>query len=94
MIKSELVAQLGAKTGTTAPEAERIINTLIGIIYDKTRKGEEVNISGFGKFSVSHRKAREGVNPRTFKRIVIPAFNLPKFVAGNTFKRAVKIKKK
>ena len=93
MNKSELIEQLALEDRVTEAEADRFLNTLIKIIYGELRKDGEVLISGFGKFKVSHRQTREGINPRTFKRIIIPKLNTPKFVAGDGFKRAVAIKK-
>lgn len=54
------------------------------------RKGEKINITGFGIFKVSDRKAREGVNPRTGEKIQIKASKKPKFTAGKLLKEAVK----
>ena len=94
MVKSQLVEVLAAKCGITSGESERYLNSLIGIIYETTAKDEEVKISGFGTFSVSHREARLGVNPRQpDQKISIPKLNTPKFVAGEAFKKAVAIKK-
>jgi nucleoid DNA-binding protein len=57
------------------------------------RGGDKVNISGFGQFSVSHRKPRIGVNPRNpSQKITIPELNTPKFKAGEAFKEAVKLR--
>ena len=94
MVKSQLVEVLAAKCGITSSESERYLNSLIGIIYETLKEDGEVNISGFGKFKVSHREARIGVNPRKpDQKITIPKLNTPKFVAGEAFKKAVAIKK-
>jgi nucleoid DNA-binding protein len=94
MNKLELIEILGAKLGVTHSEAERMLNTFIGIVYDTLRAGGKVNISGFGQFSVSHRRPRIGVNPRNpSQKITIPELNTPKFKAGEAFKEAVKIRK-
>lgn len=94
MNKLELVDILAAKLGVTRGEAERMLNTLIAIIYDNLKNGGKVNISGFGQFMVSHRRARLGVNPRQpSQRITIPELKTPKFRAGEAFKDAVKIRK-
>jgi len=92
MLKSELIEVVAAKCGITATESERFLNTLTTIIYEELRKGGEVQISGFGTFSVSHRESRMGVNPRQpGQKIVIPKLNTPKFRAGDAFKAAVKL---
>lgn len=93
MNKLQLTEQLAAKLGITHSESERFLNALIAMIYDHLRTGEKVNISGFGQFSVSHRAARIGVNPRNpAERITVPELNTPKFKAGEAFKQAVKLK--
>ena len=94
MNKLQLTEQLGAKLGITHSEAVRFFNTTIGIIYETLRSGGEVNISGFGKFRVSHRASRPGINPKNpSQRITIPELNTPKFKAGEAFKEAIKLKK-
>ena len=94
MVKSELIEQLAAKLSITYSEAERYLNTFIKLVYGVLAQDGEVNISGFGKFKVSHREARLGVNPRQpDQKITIPKLNTPKFVAGEAFKKAVAIKK-
>jgi len=93
MNKLQLTEQLAAKLGITHTEAERFVNTLIQMIYEKLREGDKVNISGFGQFSVSHRASRIGVNPRNpSQKITIPELNTPKFKAGEAFKEAIKLR--
>lgn len=94
MNKLQFNEELAAKLGITFSEAERYLNTAINLIYTKLREGDKVNISGFGQFSVSHRLARIGVNPRRpSEKITIPELNTPKFKAGEAFKAAVKLNK-
>jgi DNA-binding protein HU-beta len=93
MNKLQMTEQLAAKLGITHSEAERMVNTLITLIYDILRTGDKVNISGFGQFSVSHRASRIGVNPRNpSQKITIPELNTPKFKAGEAFKAAIKLR--
>ena len=93
MNQLQLTEQLAAKLGITHTEAERFVNTLIQMVYEKLREGDKVNISGFGQFSVSHRASRIGVNPRNpSQRITIPELNTPKFKAGEAFKEAIKLR--
>jgi len=94
MNKSDLIEQLAAKLAITYSDAERMLNTLINLVYETLRGGGKVNISGFGQFSVSHRHPRIGVNPRNpSQKIQIPELNTPKFRAGEAFKDAVKLRK-
>ncbi len=94
MNKSEVIELLAIHCSVPYRDAERMLNTFIGIIYKKLKNDGEVLISGFGKFKVSHREARIGVNPRQpDQKITIPKLNTLKFVAGEAFKKAVAIKK-
>jgi len=63
---------------------------LLATVEDALRRGSEVSVSGFGKFHVSDRGARTGVNPRTGERIQIAASRVPRFSAGSALKNAVK----
>ncbi len=93
MNKLQLTELLAARLGITHSEAERFLNTFIQMIYEQLRSGVKVNISGFGQFSVSHRHARIGVNPRNpSQKITIPELNTPKFKAGEAFKEAIKLR--
>jgi DNA-binding protein HU-beta len=53
-------------------------------------RGGEINFTGFGKFSVADRSARQGVNPQTGEKIQIAASRVPRFSAGSALKSAVK----
>lgn len=92
MNKPEIIEQLAVRLAITASESERLLNGFVRLIYDRLKEGDTVKISGFGQFSVSHREAREGVDPRTGQRITIPKLNTPKFKAGEAFKAAVKLR--
>ena len=94
MIKSELIEKLSLSLQIPVAEAERFLNSFISIVYQELKNDGEVLISGFGKFKVSHREARIGVNPRKpDQKITIPKLNTPKFVSGEAFKKAVALKK-
>jgi DNA-binding protein HU-beta len=88
--KSELVDQVADRAGLTKQDAGRAIDAVITAIEDALRRGSEVSVSGFGKFHVSERSARLGVNPRTGERIQISASRVPRFTAGSALKSAVK----
>ena len=62
----------------------------LGTITSSLQNGDDVNFTGFGKFSVNERGPRQGVNPRTGERITIPGGKVPKFSAGAGLKNAVK----
>jgi DNA-binding protein HU-beta len=69
------------------------MDSLRDTVTKTLKKGDEVSISGFGKFSVVKRAARQGVNPRTGERVKIKASKAPKFSAGAGLKQAVSPKK-
>ncbi len=85
-----LVDAVNEKIGGTKKQAEDAVDTVFDMITTTLGKGEEVAISGFGSFSVKHRAARMGVNPRTGEKIQIGATVTPKFHAGKALKMAVK----
>ena len=90
MTKSELVDQVADRARMTKQDATHAIDAVIATVEDALRRGSEVSISGFGKFHVSERGARMGVNPRTGERIQIAASRVPRFTAGSGLKTAVK----
>ncbi len=90
MTKSEFVDQVADRAGLSKKDAGEAVDAALDTIEDALRRGSEVVFSGFGKFSVSHRSAREGRNPATGERIYIQASRVPKFSAGAGLKKAVK----
>jgi DNA-binding protein HU-beta len=88
--KAELIDQVADRSGLTKGEATRAIEAVIGTVEDALRRGSDVTLSGFGKFHVAERSARQGVHPRTGARIQIPASRVPRFTAGSGLKSAVK----
>ena len=91
MNKNELIEVLAAKLEVPKSEGERVLNTLVDIVTETLKKGEEVVITGFGQFMVNDRPARAGVNPRNpSERIQVPATKVPKFRAGSALKKAVR----
>jgi len=91
MNKKELVDAIGAKVGKdiTKKEVEEIVNALTATVTDELKKGEKVQLVGFGTFEVSVREDREGRNPRTGETITIKGSKTPKFKAGKALKEAV-----
>ena len=89
MTKAELVDSLAAKAGVPRPRAEELVNFFLDDITEGLRKGDKVNISGFGTFTVSNRKARTGRNPKTGEPIDIPASRSAKFKPGKNLKDAL-----
>jgi DNA-binding protein HU-beta len=93
MNKSQLIEAVASDSGLTKTDSARAIESLLDTVTRTLRKGDEVNITGFGKFSVIKRAARQGVNPRTGERVRIKASKAPKFSAGASLKQAVSPKR-
>ena len=89
MNKTELIEQVAKRIDTSTRESQRYLDALMTVIEDALKGGEEVQITGFGKFYLQERKAREGRNPQTGKKMRIPASKVPSFSAGNSFKEAI-----
>jgi DNA-binding protein HU-beta len=87
--KDDLVAAIATSTGITKSDGAHAVDAMLSSIVDALRGGNEVRLTGFGTFSVAHRKASEGRNPRTGEPIQIPATKLPKFKAGKSLKQAL-----
>jgi DNA-binding protein HU-beta len=94
MNKTQLIEAVASDSGLTKADSARAIESLIDTVSKTLKKGGEVSITGFGKFSVVKRAARQGVNPRTGERVKIKASKAPKFSAGAGLKQAVSPKKK
>ena len=86
MNKTELAQQVASSGGIDNGEARKAVEAVFDVIADQLSKGEEISISGFGKFSVSDRSARQGVNPATGEKIQIAASKAAKFSAASGLK--------
>ena len=89
MTKAELIESVASKVDLPRAIAERAVNTMFDEMTAALSQGDKVNISGFGTFSVSTRKARTGRNPKTGQSIEIAASRAAKFKPGKTLKDEV-----
>jgi DNA-binding protein HU-beta len=89
MKNKELIERLAQEANVPAAEAQRYFAAFEEVVTEALKGGEEVQITGFGKFSVRERKAREGRNPQTGEKMRIAAQKVPAFSAGNALKEAV-----
>ena len=89
MNKSDLIAAIAAKTGSTKKDAEATLNAFVDVVTDSLVKGDKVQLVGFGSFEVRKRAARKGRNPQTKEEIKIPASKAPVFKAGKALKDLV-----
>ncbi len=89
MNKSELIAEVAAKAEITKKEADAAVGAVIGAVTEALKKGDKVQLVGFGTFEVRQRGARTGRDPRTGRLIQIPASKAPAFKAGKALKETV-----
>lgn len=88
--KADLIERVHQTIGSTKADAERAVESMIAMITEKLRGGEEVSIAGLGIFEAKTRAGRTGRNPRTGATIQIASMRVPKFRASKTLKDAVK----
>lgn len=89
MNKGELIAAVAEKAGITKKDSEAAVDAVIGAITGALKKGDKVQIVGFGAFEVKTRASRTGRNPATGEPVEIPASKAPVFKAGKALKDAV-----
>lgn len=89
MNKTELVAAIAEKTDLSKADSERALKAFIETVEKALKKGDKVQLVGFGTFEVKKTAARTGHNPRTGKSIKIKACKAPKFKAGKALKDAL-----
>jgi len=89
MNKAELVDAVASAANLSKADAGRAVDAMVDSITKALKKGQQVSVVGFGTFSVKHRSARSGRNPRTGDTIEIAASNVPGFKAGKALRDAV-----
>ncbi len=90
MNKADLVSMIAAKSNLTKKDSESALNAFVETVQTALKKGEKIQLVGFGTFEVRNRAARTGVNPRTKQAIKIPATKAPVFKAGKALKDSCK----
>ena len=90
MSKSEFVDKVAAESGLSKKDAGAAVDAVLRTIEGELKSGGEVTFTGFGKFHVAQRGAREGRNPRTGESMSIAATKVPRFTAGSGLKKAIK----
>ena len=87
--KGDLVDAIAESANITKTDAKAALDGFLDEVTGQLKKGNKVQLTGFGTFEVRHRKARQGVKPSTGEKIKIPASNAPAFKAGASLKSAV-----
>jgi DNA-binding protein HU-beta len=90
MNKTELIEKIADEANGSKSEAQKFFEAFTNVVESELKQGNQVQITGFGKFYVQQRDARQGINPQTKQRINIPASKVPKFTAGNALKDSIK----
>lgn len=90
MNKDQLIDKIVDKTRYPKHQVKECLEGILDVIIEALKNGEKVDLVGFGGFRVTLRKGRKGVNPRTGKKIEIPAIKIAKFKAGKRLKEAVR----
>ena len=89
MTKVELINAIADKAGLTKKDADKALAAVVDTVTEALKKGDKVQLVGFGTFEVRARGERTGRNPRTKETITIPASKAPAFKAGKALKDAV-----
>ena len=89
MNKTELVAAIAENANISKKDAEGALKAFVDVVTEELKKGEKIQLVGFGTFEVSERAAREGRNPQTGDTMKIAASKAPKFKAGKALKDAI-----
>ena len=89
MNKTELVAAIAEEAGLSKKDAEKALKAFTDVVAAELKKGEKIQLVGFGTFEVSERAAREGRNPQTGEAMTIEASKSPKFKAGKALKDSI-----
>src|SRR4028118_43824 len=90
MNKTQLIEKIADEANASKSDAQKFFEAFTEVIQSELKSGNQIQITGFGKFYVPERDARQGINPQTKQRINIPASKVPKFTAGNALKEHIK----
>lgn len=94
MNKTQLIDAVAKDSGLSRADSARALDSLVNTVQKTLKKGDDVALTGFGKFSVVKRRARTGRNPQTGQPVKIKASKTPKFTPGATLRTAVDSRRK
>jgi len=86
MTKAELVEEVSKVSDLTKKHSEVIVETVFQSIIDALRRGEKIELRGFGSFRLRQRESRKGRNPKTGERVDVPPKRVPYFKPGKELK--------
>ena len=91
MNKTDLINSLSEETGFSKRDVARVLEATKRTVVRALKKGDKLQWSGFGTFSISFREARQGINPATGQKITLPRAAVPKFRAGKYLKEQARL---
>lgn len=89
MTKAELVDEVSKNSDLSKKDAEVIVQTVLDGIVDSLKRGEKVELRGFGSFRLRERASRQGRNPKTGEKVHVPAKKVPYFKPGKELKELI-----
>ncbi len=89
MTKADIVDIISTSTGISKIETEAVVKGFLETVIESLRKGETIELRGFGSFKVVHRAERVARNPKTNQEVRVPAQNVPVLKISKEFKQAV-----
>ena len=89
MNKTEFIAAIAEEAGLSKTDAAKAVKAFTDVVVEEMKKGEKIQLVGFGTFEVAERAARTGRNPQTGAEMTIPASKAPKFKAGKALKDSI-----
>lgn len=89
MTKADLIEEVAAVSQLSKKHSELVVNTFFRSIINSLRRGEKIELRGFGSFKLRHRRARQGRNPKTGEKVQVPAKIVPYFKPGKDLRELV-----
>ena len=89
LTKDKLVIRLQTQLGLTKTESRQMVERLFGLMKDTLTNGEDLLVSGFGKFSVRKKNERRGRNPQTRESLILPARKVLVFKASGVLRERI-----
>ena len=86
MNKGELVSAMAKRANLSQRDTERALDAFLEVLCDTLRKGDKIQLVGYGTFEVRERAERRAKNPQTQEEIIIPATRVPAFKPGKILK--------
>lgn len=89
MTKADIVEIISTNTGITKIETEAVVNGFLQTVIDSMKRGENIELRGFGSFKVVKRARRIARNPKTNQEVIVPEQHVPVLKMSKDFKKAV-----